>query len=295
MTRSRKRRSSRNAPSAVRCPRSALVAAMMRQRDWRGALPAHRIELPLLHHPEELGLEHQARVPDLVQEERPFPGDLETPLPVGCGAGEGPPHVPEELGLQECLGNGRAIHRDERLVRRGRVFVDGAGDELLARSGLAADQDRRSRAGHGPDELVDVPHPPVVADDDPRPAPGRRARPPRVDGSSLHGLVPQAPLHDRVELVQVQRLHEVVVGAALHRVDGRLHVVVRGHQDHVDVGTAAPDLVQHLEPGDAGHADVGQDELGGEALDAGEAVFSGSGRTHLVPAEGQVPLQRPPV
>src|SRR5690606_33955505 len=77
-----------------------------------GLLPADRVELALLEDAEELGLERGAGVADLVEEDRARAGQLEASLPVGRGAGERPLHVPEELRLEEGLGERRAVDRD---------------------------------------------------------------------------------------------------------------------------------------------------------------------------------------
>ena len=53
-----------------------------------------------------------------------------------------PPHVTEQLGLEQGLGNRGAVHLDERHGALRAAVVDGAGDELLARAGLAEDQHR---------------------------------------------------------------------------------------------------------------------------------------------------------
>src|SRR5262249_29669767 len=54
----------------------------------------------------------------------------------------------EELRADQRLGDGRTIDADERPLRALRPLVDGTGDELLPRTRLARDQDRRSRRSH---------------------------------------------------------------------------------------------------------------------------------------------------
>jgi hypothetical protein len=50
--------------------------------------------------------------------------------------------VPEQLALDEVLGQGGAVELDERLVAAAAPSVDRARDELLADAGLAGDEDR---------------------------------------------------------------------------------------------------------------------------------------------------------
>ena len=45
-----------------------------------GVFTPHRIELTLLKHPKELGLKVRGGVPDLVEEDRALPRELEVPL-----------------------------------------------------------------------------------------------------------------------------------------------------------------------------------------------------------------------
>ncbi len=109
--------------------------------DLDGLHPAHPLELLLLEDAEELDLEGGRDVADLVEEERAAVGELEAPLLAADGAGEGALLVAEELGLEERLGEGRAVHLDEGLVGARRLLVKRLGDELLAGAGLAQDED----------------------------------------------------------------------------------------------------------------------------------------------------------
>src|SRR5207245_3140616 len=61
-------------------------------------------------------------------------------LLVLVGVGEGALLVAEQLALEEGLGDGAAVHGDERLGGALRLHVDGARDQLLAGAGLAAEE-----------------------------------------------------------------------------------------------------------------------------------------------------------
>ena len=118
--------------------------------------PAHRLHLPRLQHPQQLGLQGQGQVPDLVEEERPPVGELEAPgLPL-AGAGEGPLLVPEQLGLQQRLGDGAAVEGHEGLAAPLALPVDRLRHDLLAGAGLAQDQHGQARGGDDP-HLIDDP------------------------------------------------------------------------------------------------------------------------------------------
>ena len=85
-------------------------------------------------------------------------GGLEPAGPVVDGAGERPFDVAEQLGFEEALGQGPAVDPDVRAGLAGAEVVDRAGDQLLARAGLAHDQDAGPSRGHlagGPGDLAD--------------------------------------------------------------------------------------------------------------------------------------------
>ena len=73
----------------------------------------HRPHLAVLDDPQQLDLEQQRQLADLVEEQGAVVGRHEQP---GVGlqrAGEGAPDVAEELALDEGLGDGAAVDRDE--------------------------------------------------------------------------------------------------------------------------------------------------------------------------------------
>ena len=104
-------------------------------------LAADRADLALLQRAQQLLLHVGAHVPDLVEEEGPAVGQLEEALLVALGAGERPADVPEELALEERVGQRGAVLGEERLARPRALRVDGAGDQLLAGARLALDED----------------------------------------------------------------------------------------------------------------------------------------------------------
>src|SRR5262249_2118664 len=84
------------------------------------------------------------------------PGSLlEQSAPRSIGARERTAHVPEELALEELLGKGRTVLRQEGLGRARAMRVDGAREQLLAGSALAGEEDRHRGARRARDELED--------------------------------------------------------------------------------------------------------------------------------------------
>ena len=105
----------------------------------RASEPAHRV---LLDRREQLGLGPLGKEADLVEEERPPVGRLEEP---GLGlpsVGERPALEPEQLGLQQGLGNRGAVDVYEGAGCPVAGAVDGAGEQPLAGPRLPLDQHR---------------------------------------------------------------------------------------------------------------------------------------------------------
>ena len=62
------------------------------------------------------------------------------PCAMADRAGEGAPHVAEQLGLEQLLGDRAAVDGHEQALGAPAVVVDRAGDQLLAGAALAGDQ-----------------------------------------------------------------------------------------------------------------------------------------------------------
>src|SRR5262249_47601904 len=133
--------------------------------DSNGPGAAEALELLLLQDAEQLGLQLRGDVADLVEEQRPLVGQLEAADLLGDGAGEGALLVAEQLALQEAGGDGGAVELDEGAVAARAEVVQGAGDQLLAGAGLAADEDGGAGGGDGLDLFQDPAEGGAVADD----------------------------------------------------------------------------------------------------------------------------------
>jgi hypothetical protein len=73
--------------------------------------------------------------------------------------------VPEELAVEQGLGQPGAVDRDERRVAQDTALVHRAGDELLAGATLAAQQDGALVLADGVDQAIDGLHALAVADE----------------------------------------------------------------------------------------------------------------------------------
>ena len=74
-------------------------------------------------------------------------------------------------------------------------------------------------------------------------------------------------LDDDEQLVDVERLGDVVEGAELHGAHRRLHRLGRGQHDHLRHRAGGPHALEHFEAVEAGHQDVEQDDVEGVRRD----------------------------
>ena len=121
-------------------------------------------DFSFLQDSEEVRLHVQGNVSNLVEKERPFLGGFEHSLVIGNRSCERPPPMSEELARQQRIREAGAVHGEERPLRPGARFVNGACHELLARSRLTFHQYGRVHGGHVPYELVEGAHGVDLAD-----------------------------------------------------------------------------------------------------------------------------------
>ena len=217
-------------------PHQLLERPVRRRNDARPCcsrlLRAHGIELTAFQHPQELGLEIGAHVADLVQEHRSRSGDLEIPLPRRDRAGKGPAHVTEQLRLEQRLRERRAVDCHERLTRLRRVVVDRARDALLSRPRFASDQYRGAIRRQHTDQLVDLDHRRIAPHQVLEGVWCRRFRG-QVLRPTAELALAEAPVHQQIDVIQIQWLHQVVVRPGLHGAHRGLHILEG--RDHDDV------------------------------------------------------------
>ncbi len=114
---------------------------------------------------EELGLEVDGELAELVEEDGAAVGLDKGGDAAVDGAGEGALLVAEEGGLGEAGGDGAAVDDDDGAVLAGAGLVDGAGDELFAGAGLAADEHRQLGGGDALEAIEEGAHRRGLADE----------------------------------------------------------------------------------------------------------------------------------
>ena len=115
---------------------------------------AHALDLPVLQDPQQPNLSRRRHLPDLVEQDRPPVGSLESTALPGKSARERTLLVSEKLTVQEGLRDGAAVDGNERSVPTGRAEVDDVGDHVLSDPGLSGQQDGALGRRH----LADLPH-----------------------------------------------------------------------------------------------------------------------------------------
>ncbi len=217
-------------------------------------------DLPLLGRPQELHLDRVWNLRDLVEEQRAPVGRREETLRAGHGAGEGALHVAEELRFHQRLGNRAAVHRHERAGPTRRLQVHGARDQLLAGPALAGDHHRRAAVGRLADRLEDLENARALADESFEAVLASQL------ALELAVLVLQALALERVgdgepQLVELERLGDVVVGAELHRLHRRLGRGERGHHEHDRPRRVVLRRAQYGQAVHLAHPEIGDDEI----------------------------------
>ena len=196
----------------------------------------------------------------------------------------------EQRTLHQSLGKSGAVDGDEGLVGARTLVVDRPGEQLLAGARLALDQ--HGRAGDG-DSAHDL-HRPAK-----RLAVAHQSAPsPDLDDLAAKGLVfPPQPDHlqrlaDRhIERLRLDRLGEVVDRSRFDGDHGVLDTRVAGHDDDRNLVAFAVQLGEEVEPGEAGHAVVGDDEVDGRPGDHAHRIFDARHQDRAVARSAECVLQ----
>ena len=168
--------------------------------------------------------------------------------------------MPEQLALEEALGDRRAVDGDERAVGATAVGVQRLGHELLAGAALAGDEHDRVGGSHphdAPQNFADRGGP---ADD-------------ALEfvavfelGRQKRNLAGEASAVERVanldqQLLLGKRLLNVVERAQPYGLDGAVDGAVRGHHDDLRQRLHLFDRAQHVDAVVRAHAQIGEHQV----------------------------------
>ena len=219
--------------------------------------PAYAEELALGQHPQQPRLQRQRHVADFVQKQRAAIGLLEATDVALLRAGEGAGFVAEQFALQQLRRNRSGVQRDERLARTRRLVVQRMRDQFLAGAGLAGDQHRQRRLRQAADRAEQRAHRRRVADQL-----GRGRGIAVLCGLGGFFRIRQGARGQRHGIVQVERLGQEFMRAAAERTGGAGDVGVRRHHDHRQLRVRGLQLVQQHQAVVAGHAHIGEQQVG---------------------------------
>src|SRR5205807_3238413 len=164
---------------------------------------------------------------------------------------------------------------------------DGAGDKLLAGATLPGDQHGKGLVGDTADGLVRFLHPRAAADDGNALELFVRRRL-RDDGRLAHQPGNFERLADHaVQLLQIDRLEQVVVGPVPHRLDGRVGRPGHGYHNDRDAGVDSPELSQDVQAGLVGQAQVEENNVRASGGDAFQALCARLGDLNPVSGRGE--------
>ena len=167
------------------------------------------------------------------------------------------------------------------------MLVDGAGDQLLAGAALPGDQHGKGLVGNAADGLVRFLHPRAAADDGFAGELFVRRRL-RDDGRLAHQPGDFERLADHaVQLLQIDRLEQVVVSPVPHRLDGRVGRPDHGDHDDRDAGVDSPELPQDVQAGLVGQAQVEENNVRASGGDPFQALCARLGDLNPVCGRGE--------
>src|SRR5580698_1037965 len=113
-----------------------------------GFRAAEPLELALLEHAQQFGLQTERQVANFVQENRSSMGLFESPDAVAHGARECALDVSEQFGFQQSFGKRAAINGHQREAVASAGGMDGTGGQFLAGSGFTGNEDGGPARGY---------------------------------------------------------------------------------------------------------------------------------------------------
>ena len=182
----------------------------------------------MLQHPQKPGLRLHRHLADLIEEEGASLGLLTAPGGTLIGASERPFFVAEQFALDEIAGNCRHVDGDERAFLAFAIVMQRARDKLLAGAGFASDHDREIGLHQARQSTVDFLHG-GGAPHEMHPLQLRIGR-------GADAILAHRAQDDRNQLPQVERLRQIIIGAALGRLDRGYEGILRAHDDDRQIG-----------------------------------------------------------
>jgi hypothetical protein len=207
-------------------------------------------ETATLEDVEQLGLQLGDQVADFVEEDGAGVGQLEKPAFGLAIVREGTFFVSEDLGMEKTRAEACAADFDERCGCAGGEGVNQMRDPSLAGTCLTDEQDRSIASGEKFDLAGDFSHGERRAESLEPGGLGVERREESTSATQLDLL--DGALGSGVQMFQLDRLREEVLGAPPHGFDGRRNVGFAREHDDGGIRIGAAELLEEVEPAHAG-------------------------------------------
>ncbi len=255
-------------------------------------IAAHRQDFVMFQDAEQFDLDRQGNVGQLIEENSAAIGQGEQAGPIlGCSR-KGAFDVAEQLAFDQAGIESGDVNGQEWPIATRAVTVHSASDQLLSGAAFAGDENAGIARRHQGDALEDHLHGRTGADDLFRP--GDRTRGPGIGRRLvLKGTALQSTGHRFQGLIEIERLGQIIEGAAFDRPDRCAEIAESGHHDDGSILGQLPEPAQGTEAVEPRQADIEDDRIGPLLLGLFESFLGTRCDDDLVPLGRQRPLQRP--
>src|SRR5690554_3331581 len=161
--------------------------------------------------------------------------------------------------------------------------MERTGDELFPGPAFARDENGRRRVGDAIDHIEDLEHPRAPADDLETPA-----RFSRVARGGLAELARASGLHhSRAQFIRIERFGDVVERTQFEGLDAGIDRTARRDHEHWDARIFGGDVFEDAHPIEAGHLEIGDDEIDVMLGERGDRLFTVAHPDYIeaIPAE----------
>src|SRR5210317_1332450 len=248
---------------------------------------------PFFKDTQQLGLHAHFHITDLIEKEGAAVSHLEETLLLVLGVGESPFFMSHQFALKQSLWNRGTVDRHKRFVFTRALHMNSAGDQLLAGAAFTLNQHGAGVAfGDLANHVEDLLHVTTFADD------VIDAELAFLGGTEVSNFLTQLTglkslLDNDGQLIEVERLVDVVMRSKPHRLDGRFkHAKSRDHNDN-DFVIKLLDLLQHLQPIHTRELDIKQHQRGSIFLDLPDRFLAAGSGNDVVTLFFQGLLQGP--
>ena len=191
----------------------------------------------------------------------------------------------EQFAFQQGLGQGGAVDGHHGPGPMLGSLVDGPGHLLLARARLALDQDRGRGVCQVADQLEDLVHLRVLAQDVVE-AEMRLQLLAQVNDLVLQRAFAHGPFHDQQQMIDIDRLGQEIVGAQPDRLHHLVDAGIPGGDDHRHGQVPLHHLANQVHPVQPGHAQIGDDQAVKAIEERFQSFFAVAGDIDLVVGVG---------